>query len=149
MAMRLLMLVMASMATRLPAQQLTPDDVPLIVRHAWAATHQGAVIWHAGPGRTFEAWFTARDLTTRVHYTSTGALVETDVEIGAITMPGAVRAAVVRALRGVQLSESWRVDLAGGGTLYQVNGWQGTRSVTARFGANGQLISRQVMPESP
>lgn len=87
MAVRLLFLLMISAVAILPAQQLPADQVPVAVRTAWAATQRGGVIWHAGPGRTYQAWFTARDVATRAHYIATGTLVETHVEIGAITMP--------------------------------------------------------------
>jgi hypothetical protein len=149
MATRLLLVVMASAATGVAAQQLPPDQVPAVVRSAWAATHQGAVTWHAAPGRSFDAWFDVRNSATREHYAADGTLLETRVEIGAITMPAAVRAAVVRDLRGVQLDQAWRVALAGGGTLYQVDGREGKQVVTARFGATGQLVSRTVTPGPP
>ncbi len=133
------------LATPLP--QLPPISVPAPVRHAWEARDTGTAQWQAAADHSYEAIFTVHGVRTGTRYDAAGQLLETRVVIGSFDLPEPVRKAVIRELRRYHILESWRVDLPGKQPPQFVVECDNIRqAVTARFDANGQLLSRVARP---
>lgn len=140
------------LATPLAAQRIAAGSVPAQVLHGLQARYSasGTVDWARGADRDFVATFVRSGQRMRGVFTAAGAWVETATEIGAITLPAAVRTAVLANYRGYQFTDVWRVERATAPTLlFEIRLDRPSDAVTVRYRADGRAFSTDVKTAPP
>lgn len=142
----------ALLAAPLRAQRVASATVPAPVLHALQSRYaaSGTVDWARGTDRTFVAKFARNGQTMRGVFSAAGEWLETATAIGAITLPAAVRTAVLGSYRGYQFADVWRVDRSVAPTLlFEVHLERPSDTATVRYLPGGRVVSTTVRRAPP
>lgn len=85
-----------------------------------------------------------KDKEVELTFDTEGNLLFTETEINSGDLPAAVTAGVNTNYAGAVVEEAARLDLAGGGTQYEVELKQGQTHLEVLFAADGSVICEQV-----
>ena len=137
---RLLIVASTLFAGPLGGQALPAPGVPAPVQRAMQAKFPGAaaVTWRLAPDRNFVAAFRVSGTGAVAQFQPGGQWVESAIEIGAITLPDAVRAYILRNYKGYQFGTIRRLDRASSPVrLFEVRLEKPGDVLTVQFGPDG------------
>ena len=134
------------------AQQIPESKVPAAVRQEWEIRFPmaSAAQWQLKSDHNYEAEFKSRGLDRAVRFTPAGAWLETETTIGAITMPDAVRAAVIRRFKGYRIIDTQRLDRALKPVqLFEVHLENAAETIKVQLTPDGAVFSKVAKPRHP
>jgi len=144
------LLAAVALAGPAAAQSRQTSQVPATVQRAFLTKFPGihAAAWTVATDRTYVAEFTHTSADVKATFRPSGEWVETATEIGAITLPEAVRTAIVGGYRGYRFAETRRLDRpTTPEQLFEVELEKPGQMLTLQFNANGTLFgTRTVAP---
>ncbi len=147
----LLLTLAAARATQ--AQSVAMAQVPAPVRQTFAAKFPAVrtpVAWSVASDRTYVAEFTRLGADVKATFRPAGDWVESATEIGAITLPDAVRNAIVSGYRGYRFVETRRLERAAApAPLFEVLLERSGDFLTLRFESSGKLSSTHLNAAPP
>jgi hypothetical protein len=142
---RTILVLAVAVTARSGAQSIAVAQVPAPVRQTFTAKFPAVrtpVAWNVAPDRTYVAKFTRLGADVKATFSPAGEWVESATEVGAITLPDAVRDAVVSGYRGYRFVATRRLDRAAGpAPLFEVRLERSGDFLTVRFESSGKLSS--------
>lgn len=125
-------------------ETLNADQVPAAVQQAFNAAHPDTkAAWEAEGDGTFEAEFKLAGEEASATYTSTGELLETEVEIKRKALPAAVIAAIAAQFTDNELEEAAKITYPDGRIAYEAElEGKDDQKFDAVFSADGKLIKQ-------
>ena len=125
------------------AQQPADSRTPLAVSRALHTRFRSvkSPTWTTRADSAWVAEFVQAGTNVKAAFTSSGDWIETSTEIGAITMPAAVRTAVLAAYRGFQFIETRRLArIASPLQLFEIHLRRAGEVVWAQYQADGSVF---------
>jgi hypothetical protein len=137
------LLAAAAIARATVAQSVAVAQVPAAVRQSFVAKFPAspAPTWTIAPDQTYVAEFTRMSADVRATFKPSGEWRESATQIGAITLPDAVRSAVTSSYRGYRFVETRRVERAASPPLFEVRLERSGDSLTVRLESSGKVFS--------
>ena len=123
------------------AQKMKEADVPAAVKTGFTKSFPGAKVskWEKEDGN-FEAEFDNNKVETSAVFNAAGNLLETEVEIGASTLPGTIVEYCNKNMPGVAIKEASKITGADGTVKFEAE----VGDADYLFDSNGTFIKKEV-----
>jgi hypothetical protein len=147
----LLLIATVLLSSASPAQVLTPDQVPSVVKQAFQARFSAvkAVAWKLKPDKNYEAEFTLKGTEIAAKFDSAGKWLETESAISRSQVAKALRTAVANQFAGYKVAETQAVQRWNEERLiYELHLENAKEIVKAQFSADGTVLNQSVKPKS-
>jgi len=144
------LLALGSPLLAAPAQVLTADQVPPVVRQAAQARFPAAqaVAWKLKSDKNYEAEFTLKGTEIAAKFDAAGKWLETESAIARSQVPKAVRTAAAKQFPGYKVTERQTVQRCNEEHLiYELHLESAGEIVKAQFSAGGKVLTQSAKPK--
>lgn len=123
------------------AQKIKEADVPAAVKDGFKKSFPNAKAndWEKEDAN-FEVEFDHNKVETSALFDATGKLLETEVEIGASTLPGAIVEYCNKNMAGKKIKEASKITKADGTVMYEAE----VEGADYLFDSNGKFVKKEV-----